>query len=201
MKTFRKVLPKATIMFLLFTALCGIIYTALVTGLAQLIFPYQANGSLIVIDGKKQGCALLGQQFTDPSHLWGRIVNLDVTTYKDRQGRTLVYAAPSNLSPASPEFEKLVAERVAKIRASHPEKEAFPIPVDLVTCSGSSLAPRISPAAAEFQVTRIARARSISEEEVRQVIARCTTGRFLGLLGEPTVNVLEVNLILDGKLR
>ncbi len=201
MKTFRKVLPKATIMFLLFTALCGIIYTALVTGLAQLIFPYQANGSLIVIDGKKQGCALLGQQFTDPSHLWGRIVNLDVTTYKDRQGRTLVYAAPSNLSPASPEFEKLVAGRVAKIRASHPEKEAFPIPVDLVTCSGSSLDPGISPAAAEFQVTRIARARSISEEEVRQVIARCTTGRFLGLLGEPTVNVLEVNLILDGKLR
>ena len=120
MKTIKAVLPKAIAIFLIFTFVCGIFYTALVTGIAQLIFPDQANGSIIEVDGKKYGCELLGQQYTDDAHLWGRIMNLDVSTYKDAEGKTLLYASPSNLSPASKEYEKLVAERVEKLRASNP---------------------------------------------------------------------------------
>lgn len=200
MKTIKAVLPKAIAIFLLFTFVCGILYTALVTGIAQLIFPDQANGSIIEVDGKKYGCELLGQQYTDDAHLWGRIMNLDVSTYKDAEGKTLLYASPSNLSPASKEYEKLVAERVEKLRASNPAMEDSAVPVDLVTCSGSGLDPAISPAAARYQAPRIAEARGISEQEVLEIIDQCTTGRFLGLFGEETVHVLKVNLMLDGIL-
>ncbi len=200
MKTIKAVLPKAIAIFLIFTFVCGILYTALVTGIAQLIFPDQANGSIIEVDGKKYGCELLGQQYTDDAHLWGRIMNLDVSTYKDAEGKTLLYASPSNLSPASKEYEKLVAERVEKLRASNPAMEDSAVPVDLVTCSGSGLDPAISPAAARYQAPRIAEARGISEQEVLEIIDQCTTGRFLGLFGEETVHVLKVNLMLDGIL-
>lgn len=200
MKTIKAVLPKAIAIFLIFTFVCGILYTALVTGIAQLIFPDQANGSIIEVDGKKYGCELLGQQYTDDAHLWGRIMNLDVSTYKDAEGKTLLYASPSNLSPASKEYEKLVAERVEKLRASNPAMEDSAVPVDLVTCSGSGLDPSISPAAARYQAPRIAEARGISEQEVLEIIDQCTTGRFLGLFGEETVHVLKVNLMLDGIL-
>ena len=200
MKTIKAVLPKAIAIFLIFTFVCGIFYTALVTGIAQLIFPDQANGSIIEVDGKKYGCELLGQQYTDDAHLWGRIMNLDVSTYKDAEGKTLLYASPSNLSPASEEYEQLVAQRVEKLRAADPERGDTPIPVDLVTCSGSGLDPHISPAAAEYQVPRLARATGRSEDEVRDIIKDCTDGRFLGLFGEERVNVLEVNLRLDGIL-
>lgn len=200
MKTTKAVLPKAIAIFLIFTFVCGILYTALVTGIAQLIFPDQANGSIIEVDGKKYGCELLGQQYTDDAHLWGRIMNLDVSTYKDAEGKTLLYASPSNLSPASKEYEKLVAERVEKLRASNPAMEDSAVPVDLVTCSGSGLDPSISPAAARYQAPRIAEARGISEQEVLEIIDQCTTGRFLGLFGEETVHVLKVNLMLDGIL-
>ncbi|MCJ7835706.1 potassium-transporting ATPase subunit KdpC [Cuneatibacter sp. NSJ-177] len=200
MKTIKAVLPKAIAIFLIFTFVCGIFYTALVTGIAQLIFPDQANGSIIEVDGKKYGCELLGQQYTDDAHLWGRIMNLDVSTYKDAEGKTLLYASPSNLSPASKEYEKLVAERVEKLRASNPAMEDSAVPVDLVTCSGSGLDPAISPAAARYQAPRIAEARGISEQEVLEIIDQCTTGRFLGLFGEETVHVLKVNLMLDGIL-
>lgn len=198
MKTFKSVLPKAVIIFLIFSILCGIIYTAVVTGLAQLIFPKQANGSIIEIDGKKYGCELLGQQFTDDGHMWGRIMNIDVSTYKDKDGKAVMYAAPSNLTPASDEYEALVAERVEKLRASNPDMDETAVPVDLVTCSGSGLDPAVSPAAAQYQVARIAKARGISEENVRKIIEQCTTKRFLGIFGEESVNVLKVNLMLDG---
>lgn len=200
MKTIKAVLPKAIAIFLIFTFVCGILYTTLVTGIAQLIFPDQANGSIIEVDGKKYGCELMGQQYTDDAHLWGRIMNLDVSTYKDAEGKTLLYASPSNLSPASKEYEKLVAERVEKLRASNPAMEDSAVPVDLVTCSGSGLDPAISPAAARYQAPRIAEARGISEQEVLEIIDQCTTGRFLGLFGEETVHVLKVNLMLDGIL-
>ena len=179
MKTLKNVLPRAAIIFLIFTIVCGVVYTAVVTGIAQVIFPYQANGSIIEIDGKKYGCELLGQQY----------------------GKVLMYATPSNLSPASEEYEALVAERVDKIKASNPDMGDTPIPVDLVTCSGSGLDPEISPAAAEYQVARIAKARNISEDEVREVIEKCTSGKFLGVFGEERVNVLKVNLMLDGILK
>ena len=200
MKELKSTLPKALTIFLIFTFVCGILYTGVVTGVAQLFFPEKANGSIIEVDGKKYGCELLGQQYTDDAHMWGRIMNIDVSTYKDENGHTLMYAAPSNLSPASEEYEALVAERVEKLRAANPDMEETAIPVDLVTCSGSGLDPHISPAAAEYQVARIAKANDMTEDAVRTIVEKCTDGRFLGLFGEETVNVLKVNLMLDGIL-
>jgi K+-transporting ATPase ATPase C chain len=200
MKELKTVFPKALTIFLIFTFVCGILYPGVVTGVAQLFFPEKANGSIIEVDGKKYGCELLGQQYTDDAHMWGRIMNIDVSTYKDENGHTLMYAAPSNLSPASEEYEALVAERVEKLRAANPDMDETAIPVDLVTCSGSGLDPHISPAAAEYQVARIAKANDMTEDEVQAIIEKCTDGRFLGLFGEETVNVLKVNLMLDGIL-
>ena len=200
MKELKSTLTKALTIFLIFTFVCGILYTGVVTGVAQLFFPEKANGSIIEVDGKKYGCELLGQQYTDDAHMWGRIMNIDVSTYKDENGHTLMYAAPSNLSPASEEYEALVAERVEKLRAANPDMDETAIPVDLVTCSGSGLDPHISPAAAEYQVARIAKANDMTEDEVQAIIEKCTDGRFLGLFGEETVNVLKVNLMLDGIL-
>ncbi len=176
------------------------VYTGVVTGFAQLIFPDKANGSIIEVDGKKYGCELLGQQYTDDGHMWGRIMNIDVSTYKDENGKTLMYAAPSNLSPASEEYEALVKERVEKLREANPDMDETAIPVDLVTCSGSGLDPHISPAAAKYQVARIAKANDMTEDEIREIIKKCTDGKFLGVFGEETVNVLKVNLMLDGIL-
>ena len=147
MKTFTRVSAKAAILFLIFTVLCGVVYTGVVTGLAQLLFPDKANGSIIEVDGKRYGCELLGQQFADEAHMWGRIMNVDVSVYRDAGGNRLMYAAPSTLSPASEEYEALVADRVAMLRAANPDMEETAIPVDLVTCSASGLDPHISPAA------------------------------------------------------
>ena len=127
-------------------------------------------------------------------------MNIDVSTYKDENGKTLMYAAPSNFSPASEEYETLVRERVEKLREANPNMDEAAIPVDIVTCSGSGLDPHISPAAAEYQVARIAKANNMTEDEVREIIKKCTDGKFLGLFGEETVNVLKVNLMLDGIL-
>lgn len=201
MREMKSILSRAVSIFFVFTLLCGVLYTGVVTGAAQLLFPEKANGSIIEVDGKQYGCELLGQQYTDNAHLWGRIMNLDVSTFRDENGKPLLYAAPSNLSPASEEYASLVAERVEKLRAADPDMDEAAIPVDLVTRSGSGLDPHISPAAAEYQVPRIAQARDMTEDQVREVIAACTQGRFLGLLGEETVNVLEVNLTLDGILK
>lgn len=200
MKMIKSILPKALIIFLIFSVVCGILYTGVVTELAQLFFPDKAGGSIIEVDGKKYGCELLGQQYTDNGHMWGRIMNIDVSTYKDKDGNILMYAAPSNLSPASEEYGALVAKRVDNLRAANPDMDETEIPVDLVTGSGSGLDPHISPAAAEYQVARIADAREITEDEVRAVIDKCTSDRFLGIFGEETVNVLKVNLMLDGIL-
>lgn len=201
MKTFTRVSAKAAILFLIFTVLCGVVYTGVVTGLAQMLFPDKANGSIIEVDGKRYGCELLGQQFADEAHMWGRIMNVDVSVYRDAGGNRLMYAAPSNLSPASEEYEALVADRVAMLRAANPDMEETAIPVDLVTCSASGLDPHISPAAADYQAARIAKANHMTEEAVRTIIEKCTSGKFLGVFGEKTVNVLKVNLMLDGILQ
>lgn len=200
MKNMISILSKALIIFLIFTVVCGIFYPGAVTGAAQLLFPEKANGSIIEVGGKKYGCELLGQQYTDDAHMWGRIMNIDISTYKDKDGKLLMYASPSNLSPSSEEYKALVAARVEKLRAANPDMDETAIPVDLVTCSGSGLDPHISPAAAEYQITRIARANHMTEADVRAIIKKCTNGRFLGLFGEETVNVLKVNLMLDGIL-
>lgn len=199
-QTKQSVFPKALGIFIIFTFICGVVYTGVVTGIAQLIFPKQANGSIIEIDGNKYGSELLGQQYTDDVHMWGRIMNIDVSTFTDENGKMLMYSAPSNLSPASEEYEELVRERVEKLRAANPDMDEAAVPVDLVTCSGSGLDPHISPAAAEYQVARIAKANDMSEDSVREIIDKCTSGRFLGVFGEKTVNVLKVNLMLDGIL-
>ena len=200
MKILKNVLPKSVIIFLIFTVICGVVYTGIVTGIAQLIFPDKANGSIIEVDGKKYGCELLGQKYTGEAHMWGRIMNIDVSTYKDENGKTLMYAVPSNLSPASEKFEDLVAKRVQMLRKANPDMEETAIPVELVTCSGSGLDPHLSPAAAKYQVTRIAKTNNMSEEKVGAIIEKCTDSRFLGDFGEKTVNVLKVNLMFDGIL-
>lgn len=200
MKTFKNVLSRAVVIFLIFTVLCGVVYTGVVTGIAQLIFPDKANGSIIEVDGKKYGSELLGQQFTDDTYMWGRIMNIDISTFTDENGKMLMYAGASNLSPASEEYADLVAKRIEELRAANPDMDETAIPVDLVTCSGSGLDPHISPAAAEYQVPRIANTRGISEDEVRDVIEKCSSGKFLGVFGEETVNVLKTNLMLDGIL-
>ena len=195
---FKGVASRALGVFALFTVVCGLGYTLVVTGIAQVAFPYQANGSLIKVDDKIVGSELIGQNFEDEDHMWGRIQN--VTIVEGEDGGLMAYGAPSNLSPASEEYRQLVDERVEKIRAANPDADMDAVPVDLVTCSGSGLDPEISPDAAEYQVPRLAKVTGKSEDEVREIIAQCTKGRFLGVFGEPTVNVLKVNLILDGVL-
>ena len=195
---FKGVASRALGVFALFTVVCGLCYTLVVTGIAQVAFPYQANGSLIKVDDKIVGSELIGQNFEDEDHMWGRIQN--VTIVEGEDGELMAYGAPSNLSPASEEYRQLVDARVEKIRASNPDAGMDAVPVDLVTCSGSGLDPEISPDAAEYQVPRLAKATGKSEDEVREIIAKCTKGRFLGVFGEPTVNVLKVNLMLDGVL-
>ena len=201
MKTFKSVLPKAAMIFIIFSVVCGIVYTGVVTGLAQLLFPDKANGSIIEVNGVKYGSELLAQQYSDEKYMWGRIMNVDVSTYTDKDGNRLMYAAPSNKSPASDEYEQMVAERVNKIRAANPKMQDTPIPVDLVTCSGSGLDPGISPAAAEYQIPRLAEENKMTEEQVQTIIDKCSEGKFLGIFGEKTVNVLKVNLMLDGILK
>jgi K+-transporting ATPase ATPase C chain len=186
MKKAMKMLKPALICFAVMTVLCGILYTAAVTGIAQLFFPYQANGSVVTItlkDGTKKdyGSELIAQAFTKPEYLIGRPLGV------------------TNLSPVSEKQKELVQARITWWHAFDPENTAD-IPMDLVTASGSGVDPHITPEAAEYQVMRIAKARGIADDAVRSIIKTYTKGRFLGLFGEPTVNVLQVNLALDGLL-
>lgn len=201
MKTIKSVLPKMIGFFLIMMVITSVIYPAVITAAANVAFGNKAEGSIITgNDGRKYGSALLAQEFTGSQYLWGRIMNVDTSTFTDENGEPLMYSWASNKTPAGEELEAMVAERVEKIREAHPEKGDEPIPVDLVTCSGSGLDPEISPAAAGYQAERIASARGMSVEEVESVIQKYTTGKFLGIMGEPRVNVLKVNLALDGLL-
>lgn len=200
-KTCKQILPRALGLILIFTVLCGGIYTLVVTGVAQLFFADKANGSIIEVDGKKYGSELLAQQYTDDAHLWGRVMSLDFSTFTKEDGTPAVYAWASNASPADESYKELIAERVEKIRASNPDKGSAAIPADLVTISGSGFDPHISVAAAEYQIPRIVKASGKSEQEVKSIISKYTTGRTWGFMGEPVVNVLQVNLALDGILK
>lgn len=191
---------KAVGFILIFTLICGLFYTLAVTGISQLVFPAKANGSLIEIDGQYYGSELLGQQYTDMNHMWGRIMNIETTTFKDENGQPLMYAWASNISPASDEYEVLISQRVDAIKEAHPDMKDQPVPVDLVTMSGSGLDPHISLAAAQYQISRLAKNNNLTTEEVEAIIQACTEGKFLGIFGEATVNVLKVNLMLDGIL-
>lgn len=201
MKGFKGIVSRALFIFILFTIICGGFYPLIMTGFAQVVFPGKVNGSLIEVEGKIYGSALLGQQFTEGTHMWGRIMQLDTATYKDAKGNAVMYAFPENLSPASQQFEALVAERIEKIQKAHPTKADEAIPVELVTSSGSGLDPGISVAAAMYQVERLAKNNHVSKEEVERIIDACTDDKFLGIFGEATVNVLKVNLMLEGILK
>ena len=196
-----KLSGKALAFVLVLTLLCGVIYPLVTTGLAQALFPRQANGDLIIVDGVNYGSEHIGQQFKQMNHLWGRPMSIDTESFVDADGDPLAYGWASNKSPASDEQEEVYAERVAAIRAAHPEMGDTPVPVELITESGSGLDPEISPEAAEYQVKRIAANADWTEDEVREIIERYTTGRLFGIFGEPRVNVLKVNLALDGILQ
>ena len=179
------------------TIVAGIIYPLVVTGLAQAIFPYQANGSIIVgKDGQRLGSALIGQQFDDPKYFWGRLSATGPVPYTAFNADKLTGSSGSNYGPLNPALVDAARARIDALRAADPANTA-PIPVDLVTASGSGLDPHISPAAAAYQIARVAKARGMDEAQVRELVARHTEGRQLGFLGEPRVNVLELNLALD----
>lgn len=188
---------RALILLLLLTALTGVAYPLLVTGIANAAFPHQSQGSLIGRDGKPAeershavGSALLGQPFADVKHFWSR------------PSATLPYpynasaSGGSNLGPLNPALSDAVTARIKALRDADPGNTA-PVPADLVTASASGLDPHISPAAAEYQVARVAKARGLDTDKVRALVAQATEGRLLGFLGEPRVNVLRLNLALD----
>ena len=190
----------AAVLFLLATVLCGIVYPWAVAGVGAVSFPVQATGSIIEVDGVKYGSELVGQPFSDPGHLWGRPTVADASTFTGEDGERRLWYGPENLSPASDEFAERVAARVEVVRAAHPDQGDAPVPSELVTVSGSGFDPHISPAAAEYQVGRVAAACGRTEEEVRAIIRQCTERPLLGAIGEARVNVLKVNLMLDGIL-
>jgi K+-transporting ATPase ATPase C chain len=185
-------LRPALVSVIFFTLITGVAYPLVVTGIAQVIFPFQANGSLIVKDGKVVGSALIGQVFDEPKYFWGR------PSATSPFGYNAGSSSGSNLSPTNPDLIKAVQGRVEALRAADPGNTA-PVPVDLVTASGSGLDPHISPAAALYQVPRVARERKLAPDAVRALVERNTDGRFWGILGEPRVNVLKLNLALDGR--
>lgn len=183
-------LRPALMTLLLLTIITGLLYPLAVTGVAQALFPRQANGSLIVQNGQVLGSSLIGQPFDDLKYFWSRPSATSPFPYN------AAASGGSNLGPTNPALIKAVQDRVATLTAADPDNP-LPIPVDLITASGSSLDPHLSPAAADYQVRRVARARGMDEDVVRRLVAEHTEGRQWGVLGEPRVNVLLVNLALD----
>ena len=193
----RQIRP-AIVLIVLMTVLTGLAYPLFMTGVAQVLFPHQANGSLIEKDGKAIGSELIGQNFTDDKYFHGRP---SATTDTDPNDSTKTVPAPYNAgnsggSNAGPTAKSLIERVQGDVETLKKEKDG-PIPVDMVTTSGSGLDPHITPAAAEFQVARVAKARGLSEDKVRELVAENTEGRVIGIFGEPRVNVLKLNLVLD----
>jgi K+-transporting ATPase ATPase C chain len=183
-------LRPAIVSFFLLTVITGVLYPLLVTGIAQTVFSKSANGSLIVSkDGNIHGSVLIGQNFDDPKYFWGR-------PSATSPAFNAAASSGSNLGPLNPALVDNIKARVQALKDADTENNT-PVPVDLVTASGSGLDPHISPAAAQYQTARVARARNLPQEAVKTIVENNTTGRFLGLLGEPVVNVLKVNLALD----
>jgi len=194
----REIRP-AIVVLVALTLITGLVYPLLMTGIARIVFPYQASGSMIERDGKVVGSELIGQEFTSDKYFHGR---LSATTAPDPKDPTKTVAAPynaansggSNLGPSNKALIDRVQADIAKLQK---ENRGTPVPIDLVTTSASGLDPEISPEAALFQVPRIAKARKLPEDRIRQLVDSATEGRLLGLLGEPRVNVLKLNIALD----
>jgi len=185
-----KHLVSSLLAIFLFTILLGVIYPLAVTGIAQILFPSKANGSLVTRQGVVVGSELIGQQFTSPKYFWSRPSPTSPYPYN------AAASTGSNAGPLNPSVTDEVKGRLADLKKAD-SANTLPVPVDLVTSSGSGLDPHISVAAANYQVSRVAHARGIDESRVREIVARCTEGRTLGILGESRVNVLEANLALD----
>jgi potassium-transporting ATPase KdpC subunit len=180
----------AVLLLTFMTFLTGILYPFAVMGLAQLLFPWQANGSLIKITEGKQASELIGQPFSEPRYFWGRPSATTPVAYNGAA------SMGSNLGPSNPALQEAVKKRIATLLAADRENR-LPIPVDLVTASGSGLDPQITPAAALYQVSRVAKARKIDERKVADLVRRHIQGRQFGIFGEPTVHVLHLNMALD----
>jgi K+-transporting ATPase ATPase C chain len=185
-----KILRPCLGVFAMLSLVAGVAYPLFVTGVSRLAFPFHSVGSVIERDGRAVGSTLLGQPFSSPGYFWGRPSATGPQPYNGSA------SSGTNVGSTNPALAAAVAARVAALRAADPANAA-PVPVDLVTASGSGLDPHISPAAAEYQVARVAAARAMSAERVRQLVAEHTDGRVLGVLGEPRVNVLKLNLALD----
>ena len=190
----KRQLRPTLVALLFFSILLGLIYPAVITGIAHTVFPRQARGSLISAEGRSLGSELIGQPFSDPRYFWSRPSATAPFPYNAGS------SSGSNLGPTNPDLRKAVNDRIKALRAADPGNAAL-IPVDLVTASGSGLDPHISPAAADYQVRRVARARNLDETTVRGLVARFTEDRQVGVLGEPRVNVLKLNLALDAETR
>jgi K+-transporting ATPase, C subunit len=191
-------LRPAFFMLLIFTLITGVFYPLAVTGIAQVVFPSQANGSLIMAEGGKAvSSELIGQQFDDPKYFWGRISATGTFAYNAFNAENLTGSSGSNYGPLNPALMDMVQARIDALKAADPDNTT-PIPVDLVTASASGLDPHISIAAALYQVNRVATARGLSEADVQALVDKYTEGRQFGFLGEPRVNVLLLNLALDG---
>jgi K+-transporting ATPase ATPase C chain len=184
-----QLLRQTVLVFVVLTVVTGVAYPLLITGVAQVVFPHQANGSLIERDGKVAGSELIGQQFDDPRYFWGRS---SATT----PAYNAASSTGSNLGPTNPAQLDAVKGRIDALKKADPNHTDAP-PIDLVTASGSGLDPHITPAAATYQVARVAKARNIDVKNVQDLVAQHTQGRLLGIMGEPRVNVLELNLALD----
>jgi potassium-transporting ATPase KdpC subunit len=182
----------AILLLVVLTVLTGVVYPLVMTGIAQVLFPRQANGSLIVVGGKVVGSELIGQPFDDPRYFWSRPSATSPFPYNAGS------SSGSNQGPTNPALAEAVKGRVDALRAADPGNTA-PVPVDLVTASASGLDPHVSPAAALYQVSRVAKARKLEESAVRQLVEQHTEERQWGFFGEPRVNVLELNLALDGR--
>ena len=192
----RQIRP-AFMMLVLFTLITGVIYPLAITGIAQVLFPSQANGSILYENGRPVGSELIGQQFDDPKYFWGRLSATGDFPYNAFNAQTLTGSSGSNYGPLNPALVKSAQARIDALKAADPSNTA-PIPVDLVTASGSGLDPNISIAAAVYQVHRVAQARGLTDAAIQALVGRYTQGRQFFILGEPRVNVLELNLALDG---
>lgn len=186
----KQLIRPALSLFVVLSVVTGLAYPLAVTGVAKLLFPVQAAGSLVMKDGKGVGSSLIGQNFTDPGHFWGRPSATAPQPYNASA------SGGSNQGPLNPALVDSIKGRIDALKAANPEND-HPIPVDLVTASASGLDPHISPAAAEYQVARVAQARHLTEVTVRSLVRAHTEGRQWGVFGEPRVNVLALNLALD----